>query len=158
MNVAKGRSVRSWCTFHWKHWAAFFNPNGIRRNLKSPSVVMIAVFSCEDSSTHTCWKACFKSTLLKTVHPTSRSLNEDNAGNGYLSSCVTVLTRRKSPHTRHDPSDFFTAWIGDAQLDSHRSMTLRRSRNLFCTSIVDISINRVNLAPPTVLDVLVTGR
>ena len=51
---------------------------------------MIAVFSCEDSSTHTCWKACFKSTLLKTVHPTSRSLNEDNVGNGYLSSCVTV--------------------------------------------------------------------
>ena len=33
-----------------------------------------------------------------------------------------------------------------------------RPRNFFCTSIVDISINRVNLAPPTLLDVLVTGR
>ena len=95
---------------------------------------MIAVFSCEDSSTHTCWKACFKSTLLKTVHPTSRSLNEDNFGNGYLSSCVIVLTRRKSPHTRLDPSDFFTAGIGDAQLDSHRSMTLTRSHWSSCSS------------------------
>ena len=30
-------------------------------------------------------------------------------------------------------------------------------RKFFCTSIVDIRINRVNIAPPTLLDVLVTG-
>ena len=35
---------------------------------------------------------------------------------------------------------------------------LRCQRNFFCTSIVGISINRYNLAPPTFPDVRVTGR
>ena len=32
----------------------FFKPNGIRRSLKSPRVVMIAVFSCEPVSSKLC--------------------------------------------------------------------------------------------------------
>ena len=80
---------------------------------------MIAVFSCDDSSTHTCWKACFRSTLLNTVHPASCSLKVVSAGNVYLSSLVIAFTRRKSPQTRQEPSGFLTAWIGEAQFDSH---------------------------------------
>ena len=36
-----------WCTFRWKHCAAFFIPNGIWRNLKRSRVVMMAVLSCD---------------------------------------------------------------------------------------------------------------
>ena len=84
---------------------------------------MIAVFSCDGSSTHTCWKVCFRSTLVNTVHPASCSSKVVSAGSGYLSSLVIAFTRRKSPQTRQEPSGFLTAWIGEAQFDSHRWMT-----------------------------------
>ena len=127
-------SLSSWCTLRWKHWTAFLSPYGIRRNLKSPSVVIMAVLSCDASSTCTCWNACRRSILLNTEHPAKRSLNVVSAGRGYLSSFVMAFSRRKSPHTRHDPSGFITACIGDAQLESHRSMTFSASHCLSCSS------------------------
>ena len=58
------------------------------------------------------------STLLNTVQPASCSLNVVSAGSGYMSSLVIAFRRRKSPQTRKEPSDFLTAWIGEAQFDS----------------------------------------
>ena len=58
-----------------------------------------------------------------------------NAESGYLSSLVMAFRRRKSPHTRHELSRLVTACIGDAQLDSHRTMTLQRSHCRSCSSI-----------------------
>ena len=127
-------SLSSWCTLRWKHWAAFLSPYGIRRNLKRPSVVIMAVLSCDASSTCTCWNACRRSILLNTEHPAKRSLKAVSAGRGYLSSLVMAFRRRKSPHTRHEPSGFITACIGDAQLESHRSMTFSASHCLSCSS------------------------
>ena len=99
-----------------------FSPNGIRKNLKRPTVVMMAVFSCEDSSTQTCWNAWRKSILLKVSQLESCSLKLVSAGRGYRSNFVIAFRLRKSPHMRHEPSVFFTACIGDAQSDSHHSM------------------------------------
>ena len=129
-----GRPLSSWCTLRWKHWAAFLSPYGIRRNLKRPSVVIMAVLSCDASSTCTCWNACRRSILLNTEHPAKRSLKVVSAGRAYLSSLVMAFRRRKSPHTRHEPSGFITACIGDAQLESHRSMTFSASHCLSCSS------------------------
>ena len=127
-------SLSSWCTLRWKHWAAFLSPYGIRRNLKRPSVVIMAVLSCDASSTCTCWNACQRSILLNTDHPAKRSLKVVSAGRGYLSSSVMAFRRGKSLHTRHEPSGFITACIGDAQLESHRSMTISASHCLSCSS------------------------
>ena len=66
----------------------FFSPNGIRKNLKRPTVVMMAVFSCEDSSTQTCWNAWRKSILLKVTHLESCSMKLVSAGRGYRSYFV----------------------------------------------------------------------
>ena len=90
-------------------------------------------FSCDDSSTHTCWKACFRSTLLNT-DPVSCSLKVVSVGSGYLSSLVIAFRRRKSPQTRQESSDFLTAWIDEAQFDSHRWIMLSRSHWRSCSS------------------------
>ena len=131
---ANGMSLSNCCTLRWKHWAAFLSPYGIRRNLKRPIVVIMSVLSCDASSTCTCWNACRRSILLNAEYPAKRSLKVVSAGRGYLSSFVMAIRRRKSPHTRHEPSGFITACIGDAQLESHRSITFSSSHCLSCSS------------------------
>ena len=134
MNWANGISLSSWWTLRWKDWAAFLSPYGIRRNLKRPSLVIMAILSWDAASTCTYWSACRMSILLNTEHPAKRSLNVVSAGRGSLSSLVMAFRRRKYAHTRHEPSGLITAYIGDAQLESHRSITFSASHCLSCSS------------------------
>ena len=101
---ANGRSLSSWCrpTFRWKHCAAFFNPYGMR----------IETQSSDD------W-CIFLGSLIYT--------QVDLAEHRELFIEGSQCGKWKSPQTRHEPSDFLTACIGEVQFDAHKCIMLSSS-------------------------------
>ena len=100
----------------WNVWPAFFSPNGILMNSKSPNGVQIAVFCTSEGLTGTWWYPFLKSSLEKTRAPCNLAARSAMLGTEYLSGSVCRFNRRKSPHGLQDPSDFLTICSGDAQL------------------------------------------
>ncbi len=75
----------------------------------------MAVFLISSARIGIWWYPCFKSSLLKTLHPLSPAAKSSMWGSGYLPGSVIKFRRWKTQQCRQDPSGFFTICRGDAQ-------------------------------------------